>query len=98
MLERYSAKQQSEQLEIINMFHGAVFIFDQDDNKILFQNEMMHEMNLLEVKDRFVQKNRSYKVMPNFALNNRKKDAVRLYENPESALADTQNVGEVKGE
>jgi len=33
--------------------------------------------------------------MPNFSLNNRKKDAVRLYENPESVLADTANAGEV---
>jgi hypothetical protein len=80
-------------MQIINCFHGAVFIFDQEDNKILFQNEMMRDMNMLEVKDRFVQTDRAYKILPNFALNKGKKDAVRLYENADSVLAE-KNEGE----
>ena len=66
---------QEEQMKIIEMFHGTVFIVDPVKNKILFEKETQEEdFKIISDDGCTIRDDKIYKIISNFSLNDQKLD------------------------
>jgi hypothetical protein len=82
LLERVSSKAQEEQIEIINLLPGSVFILDKNYSKILFKNAEFRDTDWVSESGTTIDETYMFKIVPQISLTNNKMDAVRLYEAP----------------
>lgn len=83
-------------LNIVDMFHGTVFIVEPKTNTILFEKKVTEALfNIIVKKGHEIREDRIYQIVANFALNSEKKDQVRLYDNAPSLIPQSEMKGEL---
>ena len=82
MLEKYSYKAKGEQLEIINLMPGGVLIVEPSTNNILFKNELIQEMRVVQANNKTIE-DKIFKIVSLNILNKMELGAVRLIEENE---------------
>lgn len=73
-------------MKIIDMFHGKVFIYNPELEKVVFVKRKVQEDFGLLVGDKLKPES-IFKIVANFSLNGQEKDQVRLYNNVSSSLS-----------
>lgn len=83
-------------MNIVDMFHGTVFILEHKSNTILFEKKVTEALfNIINKVGDEIREDRIYQIVANFSLNSQKKDQVRLYDNVPSAMPEADMGGEL---
>lgn len=81
LLEKNTAKQQQEQMSIINLLPGGTFVLSPDLKEIMFKNAQVADMDWISKSGNNIDDSYRFKIVPQIQITDTKKDAVRLYEN-----------------
>lgn len=77
---------QEDVMKIIDMFHGNVLIINLADSNVLFEKRKQEENFQLTDENELIREERIFKIVANLALNNERRDQVRLYDNVPSKI------------
>ena len=91
MLEKESLIQKDELQSTLNLFDGGVLIIDNESHEILFKNNQVVDLVFVKAGGTYVIADAVYKIRKIVAIG-AVKDAVRLYENPQQAKIEIEQI------
>ena len=83
LLEKSEGERGDQLSGLLDLFDGGVLIIDEKSHEVVYQNNQL-TVRQFDLFDQVVSTEAVFRILPRFNVMEQKKDAVRLYENPQN--------------